>query len=657
MLKKFLRPAVLTAALAASLFFLVLGAKWATFDRYGSAMPDWDQWDAEGLQLLAPWFEHDHFLSHLFQPHNEHRVVATKLQNLALTLLNGQWDSRLESTFNAALHSLLAVAFWLLAVRLLRPAPVSPSSPLPLSPSFTLPTLWLLTAAIFGLPLAWQNILGGFHSQQYWLLILSFAAMTTLPFARTWGAAWWAGLAAAALALLTMGSGFLAAAVVLAVVGFRAVRRDMTWRAAWPTLVFMAVLIAIGALTRVEVYYHQQLKAKTVHDFVFSLLRSLEWPLRDHDWAGAILWLPWVLAAVRVFRSRDPKESRAGQTIVALGGWVLVQLLATAYARGAGADYPASRYMDTPAFGLMANGLALAWLASLSFPLAPSRRLALTTLGLAWTVALGVGLWAIVDVNLRNDLPDAKKYYLKAESHVRGFLATDDPAQLAFPDIPYPSAGSLIERLAHPSLRALLPTIVRPPLPLVSAPAPSGVFLENRASQLLLDTAPRHGLSPVTPALASSPTWGSFNPLTGPAATGEWTSAPLTSPLGAWLKFETAGHVGEPGVSLELRDARTNALLANVRPTKIPGDTWRAAYLRAPREPFIVVARDTDPARWLAFSAPVEMGSLSHWAWRATKHGLLIAICAATVSALLAFAALFLCRAGSPDPAASPRQG
>src|SRR5438876_741033 len=174
-------------------------------------MPDWDQWDAEAMELFVPWFEHDHFIGHLFHPHNEHRIVVTKLQNLALALVNGQWDSRLECVVNAALHSAIAVGFWLLARRWTKPRWHAP--------------LFFLAAALFGLPLAWQNILGGFHSQQYWLLGLSFVAIVLLPFARPWSAGWWIGAAAAILALGTMGSGFLAAAVVLLLVGFRLLRR------------------------------------------------------------------------------------------------------------------------------------------------------------------------------------------------------------------------------------------------------------------------------------------------------------------------------------------------------------------------------------------------------------------------------------------------
>ncbi|MCX6955846.1 MAG: hypothetical protein NTV51_27190, partial [Verrucomicrobia bacterium] len=617
----FLRPRFLTAVFATCLFCVVLGLKWATFDRFGSAMPDWDQWDAEAVHSLIPWYEHDHFIDHLFTPHNEHRVVITKLQNLALVLLDGQWDARLEAVANAMVHSVLATALWLLARRRLAP--------------FTHAPVWLLAVALFGFPLAWQNILGGFHSQQYWLLLTSFTAIVIWPFARPWSAAWWTAAAAATAALFTMGSGLLAAAVVIVVVAFRLIRRETALRPAWPTLAVCAVLVAAGVLTRHEVSYHDHMKAKTLHDFFFSIVHSLQWPVPSgFDWLAALLWLPWFLAAWKVLPSSPAAATsdvtasnhrQSGQILLALGGWVLVQVLATAYARGAGADFPASRYMDTLTFGTMVNGLCLAWLL---FPASPSvsrprlRHLPLAYLTLAWIVTLSFGLGDLLLRNLTQELPDAKKYYVKAEAHLRGYLATDDPAQLNFRDVPYPSADGLIDRLDHPCIRALMPAVVRPPLPLKVAS--TGPFLENHASELTLATAPHTGISAATFPLASLPTWGSFAPADGPTAIGEWRSAPLTSRLGAWLKFETAGQLGESPatLALELRDARTDALLASVRPTKVPGDTWRAAYVRAPPAPFVVVARDQDSARWLAFSAPVEMGRLAYLGWRATRNGL-----------------------------------
>ncbi len=635
-------PRFLTAAFAACLFSLIVTAKWATFDRFGSPMPDWDQWDAEAGEVFIPWYGSNQFLTHLFNPHNEHRVVLTKLQNLTLGLLNGQWDSRLEAATNAMLHALLAVALWVSARRWLASRWHAP--------------FFVVLAILFGLPAAWQNVLGGFHSQQYWLVGLSFATLVTLPFSPAWSKPWWLGALTAILVLGSMGSGLLAPAVAVVVILWRWWQREVQVRDVWPTVALGLALMAVGFLSRVDVQWHQHMKAKSVHDFVFSIVHSLQWPWRDRDWAAAVLWLPWALAAWRVLPAKperhpasdaNPLVRPAGPAIVALGGWVLLQLAATAYARGAGADYPASRYMDTLSFGAAVNALALGWL--LTRPATRRTfRLAHSALGVAWVITLGGGLHYLLAGVLQIELPDAKKYYVKAEGHMRRYLSTNDPRHLAYPDIPYPSAQGLIDRLAEPSLRPLMPMPIRSPRALQARAGPGFPFIENDARNANPVTPPRLGLSLATAPLDYTPTWGSHGGgPSGAAAQGEWRSQPISLPrTDGWLCFETAGHLGEPGVSLELHDASSNALLAAVRPSKIPGDTWRTAYVPAPRVPFTIVARDHDPARWFAFSGPAEMGPLSHWAWLANKHALLLLLSSAAATAVLAGIAWLLGRRG-----------
>ncbi len=619
-------PRLLTAALAACLFTLIVAAKWSVYERFGSPMPDWDQWDAEAVELLIPWHEGDHFLSHLFHPHNEHRVVMTKLQNLALCLANGQWDSRVEAATNALLHAAIGAGLWLFARRRLASAWQAP--------------LFLVILALFGLPFAWQNVLGGFHSQQYWLVGLSLVAMGLLPYARAWSAGWWTGALCAGLALLSMGSGLLAAAVVLIVCGWRWFRGEIGRRDAWPTLAVAAACVAVGVLTRVDAPWHAHMKAKSASDFILSTLHSLQWPWRDRNWLVAVLWFPWPALLWRVLTWPRPASGQpllaAGQRIAAMGGWAMAQVLATAYARGAGADYPASRYMDTLALGAVANALALGWLLSLTDVTTRWRRLH-QVMGLAWLAALGLGLQPMVRDNFTIELPDARKYYVQAEANMRRFLATKDPAHLADRNIPYPSADALVERLARPSLRALMPIPLRTPLPLAADPASAaGAFVENDARRTPKDQPPRRGLAPTTHPLDHGTSWGSHG-----QGTGEWRSLPVTpTQPGGWLRFEMAGHVGEPGVALELRDAATGRLLSSVAPSKVPGNVWRSAYVPKPAAPFVVVARDTDPERWLAFSGPIEMGPLSYWAWQANKHGLLILQVAGAATLLLALAAL-----------------
>lgn len=96
--------------LGLALFLIVLGAKLWLVQQAGSDLPFRDQWDAEG-NLLVHYCNHQLSIREFFQPHNEHRILWTRLLALSLLALNRQWDARLEMTANAVLHSLAAV--WL----------------------------------------------------------------------------------------------------------------------------------------------------------------------------------------------------------------------------------------------------------------------------------------------------------------------------------------------------------------------------------------------------------------------------------------------------------------------------------------------------------------------------------------------------------------
>jgi len=618
-------PSLFRAAYGVCLFLVIIAAKWATFDRFGSPMPDWDQWDAEASALLVPWLEGDPaFLGHLFAAHNEHRVVLTKLQALALTAANGQWDARLEGVVNALLHGLVAWGLWGLAARRWAGWPLA--------------CFWGVLAVCFGLPLGWQNVLGGFHSQQYWLLGLSVATVALLPFARAGSGRWWAGATAAALALFSMGSGLLAAAAAGMLVAVRWARREAPARDAVATLAVIAVVVGAGFLLRVEVPWHQEMKVPTAADFLASIAHSLQWPWREQDWAAVALWLPWALVALGRLRPPTPGKTAGPRDnhallVAGLGGWVLLQVAATAYARGAGGGYPASRYMDTLALGVVANALALLHLH------AGARPHLVRGLGLLWLGLLAAGLPPLVRDTFGSDLRDASTYYRKAEGYLRRYLATGDVDHLIPPDIPYPSVEGLVDRLTIPGLRALLPVPLRTPLALLPRDPEEGVFRVNDARGWITPDAPRRGLAPGTPALDYGVTWGSHG-LEGAAARGTWRSGVLPAPGLRWLRFETAGHPGAPGVALELRAADDDRVLGLVVPSREPGESWRAAYVRAPAVPYRVVARDDAERHWLAFSGPVEMGGLSHAAWQATKHAGTLLATALAASLALALAAL-----------------
>ena len=608
---------------ALCLFTFIAGVRWAIFDRYGMTLPEWDQWDAEGRMLLAPWFNQDHFLTALFTPHNEHRVVLTKLLNLGLTLANGHWDQQLEATVNALLPASIAVAFYLLARRHL--------------PRRWLAALGVFLGVIFAFPFAWQNVLGGFHSQQFFLVGLALVAIALLPFSAPFSGRWWIGAAAALLGLFSMASGFFGAVVVIGLLGVQYFRQERTLRSAWPTLAVCATITAIGWFTRRDFAPHASLKAQNVHDFVFTIIRSLQWPAPMSAWFALILWLPWTWLVTRVVFAARPLTgtSRAfGYFILGLGVWVWLQLVATGYARGAGGPPPASRYIDTLVFGLVANALALIWLATPALLAQPARRLLAVAAG-AW---VGIFVWG-AQTELRQilivELPPIRVYHDYCEINVRNYLYTGNETFLDHEEIPYPGAVSFLQRISLPALRSRLPVTVRPPLKITTA---SSTFIP---SDLKAIYPPAPGLTPSTPPLAYRRTWGSYVADNATATDLEFTSAPLRAPFGGYLKFEITGNVSAPGNYLQLRDAFTGETIATIQPNKVPGTSWRAAYVPAPSEKFVIAARAAKGASPFAFSEPVEMTTGSYWAWILNKNGQLIASIALALAILLGGLSLF----------------
>ena len=82
---------------------MVIGAKSWMISRYGSPTPFWDQWDAEGAVLYPKYFGGTWQLADLIAPHNEHRILVTRLWSLLLLELEGYWDPILQMLANTLL--------------------------------------------------------------------------------------------------------------------------------------------------------------------------------------------------------------------------------------------------------------------------------------------------------------------------------------------------------------------------------------------------------------------------------------------------------------------------------------------------------------------------------------------------------------------------
>ena len=75
---------------------IILGAKIWLIAAYGNATPFWDEWDAEATGLYPRYVAGTLRLSDLLAQHNEHRILLTRLLDLALFAGSGRWDPILQ---------------------------------------------------------------------------------------------------------------------------------------------------------------------------------------------------------------------------------------------------------------------------------------------------------------------------------------------------------------------------------------------------------------------------------------------------------------------------------------------------------------------------------------------------------------------------------
>ncbi len=585
-----------TALLLLALFLLVTGARLWLVQNYSTSLPYADQWDGEAAAVLKPWAEGNLPPRNFLLPHNEHRIVLTRALLLGLFAGNGQWDPQLEMAVNAALCGAFAA---LMSGALIR--------------VFGARWRWLAVAAVAVYatpPFGWENTLGGFQSQNYFLVIFSLAAVWGLALYKTGSFPWWLGLAGVALACLSMGSGFLAAAAVLALLAARMVRerRLPAWREGLTAVVCVGV-VAAGWLTRVEVPAHAVLRATSPGAFVSAFCRFAAWPWYGGEWWVLPMVAPLLLLAARYFRTPHPDgQKRRVELLLAVGVWAILQTAALAYSRDGHGAPPACRYMDLLAVLPLTNALALALLLTATRPGTVARPLAAGA-ALLWLGLLGGGLWNETRRDFQNWLPDHLAAQLRGEANVRGYLATHDFRHyLADPppdDVPFPVPERLAGLLDDPTIHAFLPADVRAPLP-VRLTAGSA-FVPD-------------GFPPAMQAVPWVGGWGSYGRGVGTS------EAVIPGPSGAspalpFLQFRFAGDLGEPHLSFVLGDA-AGGHSVDWRPARVPRERWRIDYLRRPGAGDLrLKASAADAGKWFAFTAPVEVGAWSYWAGFGLRRG------------------------------------
>ncbi|HEV2693033.1 MAG TPA: hypothetical protein VG347_09090, partial [Verrucomicrobiae bacterium] len=556
-------------------FFLVVsGAKLWTIQIWGTNIPYWDQWD-EARLLFKPWLDGTLTWRDFFIPHNEHRILFTRLLDLAELKLNGQWDPFFQMIVSAMLHigygCLLATTIWVLTGR--KYAGLICCALLP----------------FFALPFAAENTTHGFQSQIYFVDLFSLAAIAGLGFGRPGGGLWLGGLVAAVLAIFTMASGFLAAAALVGLVILRLLKEHRLTRGQMFTLLVGGVVVALGLALKVNVAQHQALQAQSFSDFVMALLDGMAFPFTHQPAMALIILLPLLVLVVKYFQP-GYHNARAAEFVLTFGLWGILQAATLAYGRAVLAD--SSRYLDPLCTLPMAGAGALFVLAmDFSFFKLP-KKIALVN-AVLWVLLIWGGL-------CRSSYGVAEKYLTWSRTwgvvqteNVRAFAATGDPGwlknELQFA-IPYWSSGWLTDLLGQPRIRAIMPADARTALMLEPDAALSAGFYAG-------------GCPPNRPAQPFVNAWGNFS-TNGALSAGKFVSRPMQASL---PKLSVQVYCGSPTAILWL-------IGADHRPVELhPKNTgvWETLVVDAPASPFTLSVDKVTADAPVAIGEIKELGRFS----------------------------------------------
>ena len=397
----------------------------------------WDQWGGES-GLFAPFLDGNLTLSQLIAPHNEHRILWTRLLTLAIFEINDrQWDNAVEAIISNAIYCLA----------MLIPLRASARSGSNLIFAIVATTI----ALNLFLPIGWENTLVGFQSQFYISQLSAFSAIYLCAFSPVRPLIIVAIIGICSASLFSMANGTLIALACVGVIGLRIFDKSFPPLLGFLAIAALLLIACIGVLLTPDLPHHQILKAKGIIEHIQSFLVAASWPLQQ-PW-GVAIWTPAV-AWLIVQRTLPPDaSSRFFWGVLLLAA---MNIVAIAHSRGHGMDSVTSRYTDTVYLSVIGNAYFAALL------IARMKNIgARIVLGLLPLVAISIGL-AKQSISQFSKATE-RAFLTRAETvNTARFLAGDESAFIDQPTayVPYPDAKQLGDSLRRSDQTAHLPTSI-----------------------------------------------------------------------------------------------------------------------------------------------------------------------------------------------------
>lgn len=409
---------------------------------FGSSLPFWDQWGAEGAILYQPLVEHRLDWSLIGVAHNEHRIALTRLVALGLFAANDyQWDVRIQLLANGLIF---ALALGVLVYYLQRHVPRRIAG-----------VLSGVALLIGVLPFAWENTVAGFQNGFYFLFLSTVLMLWVSAHRRASPTSFVLLALLSVFTLFTIATGLLTLAACLCVLLLRIAGRENSVRGMLPLLLVVVVALVAGALTLVRMTHHEALAAQGVLGHLRAIAVTTSWPLLPP--ATLLFAAPFCVFAWRFLRERRYDATDA--FFAGLFVWAALICLATAHSRGHDLRLVPSRYTDLFALG----SLAYVYFALRLRDGWPRwRRLGrLVAVAVPLLVALGLVAQSIVFWPFLQE----RRFLTRIEAiNVRAFLEGEAGALYNKPPfyIPVPDGAPLAHAFASPVFRGMVPVSVAP---------------------------------------------------------------------------------------------------------------------------------------------------------------------------------------------------
>lgn len=428
--------------LASALFVVVVAMRWAYVRSFGVDVPFWDQWEAEGAQILIPWNLGTLELSDLFRPWNEHRLLWSRILTLGTyELSGGVWSNLQQVYINALLFSAcFALPFYqYLKIR---------------SELLWALALFLSVIIFASLPFGWENFLTGFQSQYYLMMFFSLLAMIAATRVQSFkGATVLIFLAASSI--FTIASGLLAAPACAVILIVRAWNRQISWKFAALLCASLLIIFLAGYSILPVVPQHQSLKAQSGQDFFDAFILAASWPSDGSPTVAAIIWLP--LLVFFGFAARRKLQNPGDVLMLGVATWTVGQAIGIAYSRGGELTSLTPRYFDIIAIGAWSEILIGLRIATLLWK--PRSLSSLVGAAISITTFVTVVTMLIQRTPRDIELTQLRSTEMRVQrTHVYSYLRSSDTRELDQPTLylPFPDSGRLKSILDDPTIKSAL---------------------------------------------------------------------------------------------------------------------------------------------------------------------------------------------------------